>query len=48
MYPTYRAVREELWGGDFEAASTFVGVTSLAFPGLLIEIQAVAVTDDER
>jgi enamine deaminase RidA (YjgF/YER057c/UK114 family) len=42
MLPTIREVRSQYLAGANPPASTLVGVTALAFEGLLIEIEAVA------
>lgn len=43
MLDTFRSIRKELMGDEKMPASTLVGVTSLALPEWLIEIDAVAV-----
>jgi enamine deaminase RidA (YjgF/YER057c/UK114 family) len=42
--PIGRAFRE-LFSGELKPASTWVGVSALADPGFLIEVEAVAVLD---
>lgn len=41
---TIRAVRREFLAAENPPASTLVGVSALAYEGLLIEIEAIAVT----
>ena len=40
--PTYARVRDEFVNTAAPPASTTIGVTSLAFPGLLVEVNAIA------
>jgi enamine deaminase RidA (YjgF/YER057c/UK114 family) len=40
--PTYARVRDEFVDTAAPPASTTIGVTSLAFPGLLVEVNAIA------
>jgi enamine deaminase RidA (YjgF/YER057c/UK114 family) len=40
--PTYARVRDEFVNSAAPPASTSIGVTSLAFPGLLVEVNAIA------
>ena len=44
-YETITAAIDEVTGGAEHPAQTIVGVTGLAVPGLLIEIECTAVTD---
>ncbi len=44
-YETITAAIDEVTGGAAHPAQTIVGVTGLAVPGLLIEIECTAVTD---
>ena len=46
MLDTFRNIRKELMGDEKMPASTLVGVTSLALPEWLIEIDAVAVVNE--
>jgi len=38
----------EFFSGDVKPASTWIGVSALADPGFLIEVEATAVLDDEH
>jgi enamine deaminase RidA (YjgF/YER057c/UK114 family) len=44
-YETITAAIDEVTGGAAHPAQTILGVTGLAVPGLLIEIECTAVTD---
>ena len=44
FFDSYDAVITRLSGAGFSPASTLLGVTRLAFPELLVEIEATAVT----
>jgi len=44
-YETITAAIDEVTGGAAHPAQTIVGITSLAVPGLLIEIECTAVLD---
>lgn len=45
-YATITAAIDEITGGADHPAQTILGVTGLAVPGLLVEIECTAVTDD--
>jgi enamine deaminase RidA (YjgF/YER057c/UK114 family) len=45
MRPILTEVRSRYLASDKPPASTLVGVQSLALEGLLVEVEAVAVTD---